>query len=245
VVPGTARAILRALRILSHHKVIVSWIGDKVEFRSATPPPPPVISMLDLCESAIVEVMRPNGDGRSFLDRARERYAPLLGSVAKAKPPDATGDQWRRAFEGLPVFLLSGWSDEAELLGWPKAELYAIPALWSQIHLCGVGLLIGDKEVVEVTPGEIRVRTASGAIQAFRRKPTPDFGVIYRQRLRELARNFPNGEDADEPKARAYDFAVEACRAHRDCSLEEAKTEALNAISAMKRGPLAKEDASK
>ena len=72
---------------------------------------------------------------------------------------------------GLRAFLAAGHGDEAERLGWPKDELYAVPPLWSRVDLCGAALLIGDREVVGITPNEIRIKTASGATLAFYRKP--------------------------------------------------------------------------
>ena len=51
--------------------------------------------------------------------------------------------------------------------GWTRDELYAAPPLWARVDLTGVALLVGDNEVVAVTPNEIRIRTASGATQAF------------------------------------------------------------------------------
>jgi hypothetical protein len=40
-----------------------------------------VIALLDSHEPAIVELIRPNGDGKSFLDLARGRHRPLLEAI--------------------------------------------------------------------------------------------------------------------------------------------------------------------
>jgi hypothetical protein len=73
--------VLRALRLLDRHKVAVSWIGDKVEFRSVARPPDDMIALIDAHEPAIVKALRPKSDGRSLLDLARERHRPLLEAV--------------------------------------------------------------------------------------------------------------------------------------------------------------------
>ncbi len=56
---------------------------------------------------------------------------------------------------GLRAFLSAG---HAEAAGWPRDELYRVPPQWSRVDLCGIGLLIGDREVTEVTSGEIRIK---------------------------------------------------------------------------------------
>jgi len=60
---------------------------------------------------------------------------------------------------------------EAERLGWPKDELYAAPPLWARVDLCGAGLLIGDREVGAVTAEALRIKTESGSILSFYRRP--------------------------------------------------------------------------
>ena len=139
---------------------------------------------------ALAAVLRPDADGRSYLQQARERHAPFLREVKGAKPADADNRQWRSAIEGLESFLLSGWADEAQRLGWPKDELYAVPPLWARVDLCGAGLLIGDREVVGITSNEIRIKTASGATLAFYRKPTVDYGLIFETHLKLTRGNF-------------------------------------------------------
>ena len=68
---------------------------------------------------------------------------------------------------GLWTFLATCGADDALRLGWTKGELFRVSPVWARGDLCGVGLLIGDREVVEVTPGEIRTKTASVATQRF------------------------------------------------------------------------------
>jgi hypothetical protein len=74
---------------------------------------------------------------------------PLLDSLEEARPPDVADAQWNAAMSGLRAFLVSGHADEALRLGWPPDELYRVPELWSQIHLTGCALLIGDRLVYE------------------------------------------------------------------------------------------------
>jgi hypothetical protein len=123
------------------------------------------------------------------------------------------------AMRGLWTFLANGHGDEAERLGWPSDELYRVPELWSQIYLAGCALLIGDREVTEITPAEIRIKTASGSTLAFRRKPEVDYRLVYEMRRKALASNLGD----DEAHFRAFDYAVSFCREHSGCDLEKAK----------------------
>jgi hypothetical protein len=210
---------LRALRVLSRHNVAVSWVGGKVEFRSHAKPPDDVIALMDAHESAIVNLLRPNSEGRSALSAAQERYRPLLEAIEAQRPQDAAGYKWRTAMDGLEVFLLSGQGDEALRLGWTRDELFRVPELWSQIHLTGAGLLVGDHEVISVEANRIQVKTASGAAQSFYRRLEPDLSLVHRERMKLLQRNL----GADEARLRSLDFTIDFARKHFGCDLEKAK----------------------
>jgi hypothetical protein len=103
-----------------------------------------------------------------------ERHRPFLDAVEDSRPSDLSDDRWAAAMRGLRAFLAGGHGPKAEGAGWPPGELYAVPQLWSQIHLTGAALLIGDREVVEITAAAIRIKSASGSISAFYRQPTVD-----------------------------------------------------------------------
>ena len=161
------------------------------------------------------------------LDLARERHRPFLDDLRRRRPPDVFDADWETAIDGLWVFLAAGHSDEAERLGWPKDELCAVPPLWSRVDLCGAGLLIGDREVVNITSAEIRIKTASGSTLAFYRKPQIDYGVAYRARIKQL------GLDAskEEFQLRALEAVVNLYRSHHpNADVDTAKAAVLAAI---------------
>jgi hypothetical protein len=161
---------------------------------------------------------------------AGARWPRRKGFEAK-RPPDVSDARWQAALAGLQQFLAGGWGEKAERLGWPRDELFAVPKLWSQIQLTGVALLIADNEVTEVTPGEIRIRTASGAVQTFRRQPEPDWNRVYIERLTL------SGLDAgsEEPRLRAIEYAVAEYRKHHGVDLEAAKRAVRAAITAKEK----------
>jgi hypothetical protein len=147
--------------------------------------------------------------------------SPILVAAARARPSDVNDANWATAMRGLSAFLRDGHGAEAERLGWPPDELYRVPELWSQIHLTGCALLIGDREVIDITADKIEIKTASGATLAFRRKPEVDYRLVYETRLKLIRGNYHS--DSEEPGLRAFDYAVNFCRQHAGVSLEEAK----------------------
>jgi hypothetical protein len=157
------------------------------------------------------------------LDQARERHAPFLRIVEAQRPPDVSDDQWKVALDGLGVFLLAGHGDEAERLGWSKDELYRVPELWSQIHLCGATLLISDATVIEISATRIQIKTASGALQSFYRRPAPDFALAYRERIRMA------GDDGrkEEVQLRAVEAVINLYRSHHPSVVVDASKAAV------------------
>ena len=155
-----------------------------------------------------------------------DRHLPLLCDIEEARPPDATDVQWDAAMSGVRRFLATGDADEAMRLGWPHEELFTVPPLWSRVDLCGAGLLIGDREVADITADAIKIKTASGATLSLYRRPQPDLALVYRERLKAL-----RGLGGDEPHFRAFDFTVNFCREHSGCDLEQAKARVRAAIA--------------
>ena len=163
------------------------------------------------------------------LDQSSERHAPFLQTVDAARPSDVSDDHWTTAIDGLKVFLFSGWSAEAQRLGWPMDEVFGVPPLWARVDLCGAALLIGDREVVGITPNEIRIKTPSSATLAFYRKPAVDYGVAYRARLKQV------GLDAskEEFQLRSLEAVVNLYRSHHpSADVDTAKATVLDAIGA-------------
>jgi len=90
-------------------------------------------------------------------------------------------------------------------------------------------LLIGDHEVIEVTADAIRIKTASGALQSFYKRPEPNFGLAYRERIKMA------GEDSrgEEVRLRAVEAVVNLYRNHHpSVDFETAKRMVTAAIAA-------------
>ena len=163
-----------------------------------------------------------------------EHHLSLLLRIERAKPNNVNEAQWEEAMRGLRTFLATGHADEASRLGWPEDELFRVPELWSQIHLCGAALLIGDREIVNITSAEIRIKTASGSTLAFYRKPKTDYAVAYRARIKMA------GEDStkSEVQWRAFEAVVGLYLAnHPGVGVDEANAAVRTAIASKAERP--------
>ena len=222
----TEPSIPAVLFRLAQSNVSVLWRDGKAVFRAAAAPPADIIALIEARKADISTFLCPE---------AVQRRLDAKADVLRAeRPSDVSDAHWATALRGLRAFLAAGHGDEAERLGWPRDELYRVPELWSQVHLCGVALLIGDCEVIEVTAAAIKVRTASGAIQAFYRKPPIDYALAYRTRLKMA------GEDGlrEEPRLRALEAVTNLYLSNNpDSTVDQAVAAVRTAISSAKESP--------
>jgi hypothetical protein len=209
---------------LAQYGVFVQLRDGKAAFKAKAAPPADIVDLINACKAEVSAFLHPEVVQRRLDAEAEVLQAPC--------PPDVSDDRWEAALEGLRAFIASGHGGEAERLGWPRHELYRVPELWSQIWLCGVGLLIGVATVTGVTATEIKIRTVGGANQTFYRKPQPNLYLVYTMQLK--LRRCENPADDEEAQLRAREFTVNFHRAHTSCDFETAKqamTDALKATS--------------
>ena len=196
--------------------------GDGLRLWSDGDPP---TDLVELLKSAKPELI-------AHLHR-RAYDGPLLQSVEAARPPDVSDSAWESAMRGLKDFIANGHGDEAQRLGWPRGELFGAPPTWSRVDLCGVGLLIGDATVTEVTATRIGIRTASDTPQAFYRRPQPDYAVAYKAHLALNRHETEAGNE--EARLRAIENVVGLYRQHHpNCTIDEAKVAVLQALAQLK-----------
>jgi hypothetical protein len=81
-------------------------------------------------------------------------------------------EAWQQLIVDAKRFL-DLWSAQAATLGWQEWELvgFHCRAPWCRIQGMGLDPLLRGKEFAALTDGEAVIRTATGAHQAFRRKP--------------------------------------------------------------------------
>jgi hypothetical protein len=127
------------------------------------------------------------------LRTVRSDVLPLLAlrkaaqpAFAAERPRGARAVEWVDALRGLKKFLADGWGDQAALLGWSTAELYAVPRVWARADLTGVALLVGRWQVVDVDAEAIAIKPpwSDSRLKLYRRDdllqspPKPAPGVL-------------------------------------------------------------------
>jgi hypothetical protein len=137
-------------------RVRISVDGDRIKLVGRRPIPTRVVGDLKAVDrTALIHLVAMRAIGEAALESER--------------PIDCTPRRWAEATSGLEWFLEEGWGDRAAMACWSSNDLYFLPTLWSQIWLCGVAWLLGDKMVIDVTPKTIVTTTMSGAILKFYR----------------------------------------------------------------------------
>ena len=189
------------------------WRDGKAVFKAAAAPPADIVALIDARKAEVSAFLHP--------DAVRGRLDAEAEVLQAPQPPDVRDGEWEAALRGLRSFIELGYAEEALRLGWARDQLFAIPKLWARVDLCGAGLLIGDREVSDVTPGAIRVKTSSGATLAFHRKPEIDYALIFETRLKLIRGDYPG--DSEEPRLRAREYAINFYRSNNGCDLETAK----------------------
>jgi hypothetical protein len=203
--------------------VTIRLDGAELELTADRKPDADLLDAIAGCKVEIFAFLHP--------DAIRCRLEAEAEVLRAPRPPDVTDAHWAAALRGLRAFIAAGHGAEALRLGWPKDKLYAVPPLWSRVDLCGAGLLIGDREVIGITPNEIRIKTDSGASLALYRKPAGDYGLAYHARIKSL------GDDGlkEEPRLRALEAVVNLYRNHHpDADIDTAKAAVLAAIAKAK-----------
>ena len=133
--------VAEVLALAQARGVTIRLDGAELELSADRKPDSDLLDAIAGRKADIVAFLHP--------DAVRRRLEAEAGVLRAPRPPDVTDVAWKTAIDGLRAFIAGGYGAEAERCGWTKAELYRVPELWSQIHLTGAGLLIGDREVVE------------------------------------------------------------------------------------------------
>jgi TubC N-terminal docking domain len=95
--------------------------------------------------------------------------AILSADGARGIPPQ----RWPRAQRDAARLLEGGWLERALALGWTAADLFGCDrrAPWHRLDRAGLLLLTGGHEIVELTGDNAALRTSTGSVLRFRRRP--------------------------------------------------------------------------
>jgi hypothetical protein len=132
-----------------------------------------IVALLSAAEPANDVVLeRQPGQAVAGLPReiADGVHAILTADGARGIPPQ----HWPRVQRDAARLVEDGWLERALALGWPAADLFGCDqrAPWHRLDRAGLVLLIGGHEIVEVTPDVAALRTSTGSVLRYRRRPS-------------------------------------------------------------------------
>ena len=142
---------LRA-RLRQHKAEIVALLSAAEPANDAVPDGPPVQSVAGL--------------PREIADGV---HAILSADGAQGIPPQ----RWPRVQRDAARLVEGGWAQQALALGWTAADLFGCDrrAPWHRLDRAGLVLLTGGHEIVELTEEVAALRTSTGSVLRFRRRP--------------------------------------------------------------------------
>jgi hypothetical protein len=81
--------------------------------------------------------------------------------------------RWPRVQRDAARMIEGGWLERALALGWTAADLFGCDrrAPWHRLDRAGLVLLTGGHEILEVTADLAALRTSTGSVLRFRRRP--------------------------------------------------------------------------
>jgi hypothetical protein len=96
-------------------------------------------------------------------------HAILSADGARGIPPQC----WLRVQRDVARLLEGGWAQQALNLGWTAADLFGCDhrAPWHRLDRAGLVLLTGGHEIVELTARDAALRTVTGSVLRFLRRP--------------------------------------------------------------------------
>jgi hypothetical protein len=105
--------------------------------------------------------------------------AILTADRAQRIPPQ----RWPQVQHDAARLVQGGWLERALALGWSAADLFGCDqrAPWHRLDRAGLVLLTGGHEIVELTEEVAALRTSTGSVLRFRRRPaaTPPVALLW------------------------------------------------------------------
>jgi TubC N-terminal docking domain len=97
--------------------------------------------------------------------------AVLSADGARGIPPQ----RWPRVQRDAARLIEGGWLERALDLGWTVTDLFGCDqrAPWHRLDRAGLFLLIGGHEIVKLSADNAALRTSTGSVLRYRRRPPP------------------------------------------------------------------------
>jgi hypothetical protein len=189
---------LRA-RLRQHKAEIVALLSAAEPAKAAAPEDPAVQSVAGLPQEI--------ADGVSAI---------LSAGRARGIPPQ----RWPQVQRDTARLVERGWAKQAFGLGWTTADLFGCDqrAPWYRLDRCGLVLLTGGREVIELTADVAALRTSTGSVLRFRRRPVarPPLALLWELLSPAQATGPPLGPSAHRSGERMAATFLAGPRRHPD-----------------------------
>jgi TubC N-terminal docking domain len=125
-----------------------------------------LLSAAEPANDAAPVVQSVGGPPREIADGV---HAILTADGAQRIPPQ----RWPRVQRDVVRLVEGGWLERALALGWTAADLFSCDrrAPWHRLDRAGLVLLVGGHEIVELTGDNAALRTSTGSVLRYRRRP--------------------------------------------------------------------------
>jgi hypothetical protein len=135
---------------------------------------------------------------------------------ARGIPPQ----RWPQVQRDAARLVEGGWVQQALALGWSTADLFGCDqrAPWHRLDRCGLVLLIGGREVVELSADIAALRTSTGAALRFRRRAParPPLALLWELLAPAQATGPPVGPSVHRSEERMAATFLAGPRRHPD-----------------------------
>jgi TubC N-terminal docking domain len=132
-----------------------------------------IVALLSAAEPASDVVVVEGQPGQDLAGLPREIadgvHAILTADGARGIPPQ----RWPRVQRDAARLVEGGWLERALALGWTAADLFGCDrrAPWHRLDRAGLLLLTGGHEIVELSADDAGLRTSTGSVLCYRRRP--------------------------------------------------------------------------
>jgi hypothetical protein len=143
--------------------------------------------------------------------------AILMADGAQKIPPQ----RWPRVQRDAARLVKGGWLERALIRGWTAADLFGCDrrAPWHRLDRAGLLLLVGGHEIVELTGDNAVLRTSTGSVLRYRRRPParPPMALLWELLISAQATGPPiRGPTAHPDKERMAATYLAGPRRHPD-----------------------------
>ncbi len=187
----TALAI-DVLREVSEAGGTIRLEGDMLRLSAAEPLPDELRARLRQRKTEIVALLsaEPANDAasegppvQSVAGLPQEIVHGMRAILSAKRAQRIPTQRWPQVQRDAARLVEGGWAQQAFGLGWTTADLFGCDqrAPWYRLDRSGLVLLIGGREVVELTTEVAALRTSTGSVLRFRRRPAarPPLALLW------------------------------------------------------------------